>query len=147
MIHVRGDIKRKEMINMGFKDYRNFAKRNEEVKPQETVEITEQNDDVQNEIVNDEITNIEPIQNEITEPEVEKEEKVEDKFVKGIVTAGKLNVRREANKNADVLTIVSKGTGLEINVTKSTEDFYCVKVIVNAELTTGFVMKKFVNVK
>lgn len=142
MIHVRGDIKRKEMINMGFKDYRNFAKRNEEVKPQETVEITEQNDDVQNEI-----TNIEPIQNEITEPEVEKEEKVEDKFVKGIVTAGKLNVRREASKDADVLTIISKGTGLEINLTKSTEDFYCVKVIVNAELATGFVMKKFVNVK
>lgn len=138
MIHVRGDIKRKEMINMGFKDYRNFAKRNEEVKPQETVEITEQND---------EITNIEPIQNEITELEVEKEEKVEDKFVKGIVTAGKLNIRREASKDADVLTIISKGTGLEINITKSTEDFYCVKVIVNAELTTGFVMKKFVNVK
>lgn len=144
MIRVHGDTKRKEMINMGFKDYRNFAKRNEEVK--EPV-ITEQNDNVQNEIINDEVTNVEPIQNEITEPEIEKEEKVEDKFVKGIVTAGKLNVRKEASKDADVLTIISKGTGLEINLTKSTNDFYCVKVIVNTELTTGFVMKKFVNVK
>lgn len=144
MIRVHGDTKRKEMINMGFKDYRNFAKRNEEVKEPVT---TEQNDNVQNEIINDEVTNVEPIQNEITEPEIEKEEKVEDKFVKGIVTAGKLNVRREASKDADVLTIISKGTGLEINLTKSTNDFYCVKVIVNAELTTGFVMKKFVNVK
>lgn len=144
MIRVHGDTKRKEMINMGFKDYRNFAKRNEEVKEPVT---TEQNDNVQNEIINDEVTNVEPIQNEITEPEIEKEEKVEDKFVKGIVTAEKLNVRREASKDADVLTIISKGTGLEINLTKSTNDFYCVKVIVNAELTTGFVMKKFVNVK
>lgn len=129
---------------MSFKDYRNFARKNDEVKEPEVVEITEQNDDSQNEIVNDEVVNVEPIQNENVEQEVEKEL---DKFTKGTVKAGKLNVRKEANKEADVLTIISKGTGVEINLTKSTEDFYCVKVLVNAELTTGYVMKEFIQVK
>ena len=133
---------------MSFKDYRNFARKNDEVKEPEVVEITEQNNNSQNEIVNDEVVNVEPIQNENIEQEVEKEvEKELDKFTKGTVKAGKLNVRKEANKEADVLTIISKGTGVEINLTKSTEDFYCVKVLVNAELTTGYVMKEFVNVK
>ena len=129
---------------MSFKDYRNFARKNDEVKEPEVIETTEQNEDSQNEIVNDEVINVEPIQNENVEPEVEKEP---DKFTKGTVKAGKLNVRKEANKEADVLTIISKGTGVEINLTKSTEDFYCVKVLVNAELTTGFVMKEFIQVK
>lgn len=129
---------------MGFKDYRNFAKKNDEVKEPEVVETTEQVDETQNEIVNDEVTNVEPIQNENIEPEVE--EKV-NLYKSGVVKAAKLNVRREASKDADVLTIVSKGTGLEINLTESTEDFYCVKVIVNSELTTGYVMKEFIQIK
>ena len=129
---------------MSFKDYRNFARKNDEVKEPEVIETTEQNDDSQNEIVNDEVVNVEPIQNENVEQEAEKEP---DKFTKGTVKAGKLNVRKEANKEADVLTIISKGTGVEINLTKSTKDFYCVKVLVNAELTTGFVMKEFIQVK
>lgn len=130
---------------MSFKDYRNFAKRNE-VKEQETVETTEQNNDVQNTeetttIVTEEVVN----QNEIQNEEVN-EEPVK-LFKNGVVKAGKLNIRREANKNSDVLTVISKGTGVEINLTDSTEEFYCVKVIVNSEFAIGYAMKEFIEVK
>jgi uncharacterized protein YgiM (DUF1202 family) len=136
---------KKGRINMSFKDYRNFAKKNE-VKEPETVETTEQNVDVQNTEVNtDVITEDVVIQNEIQNEEVN-EEPVK-LFKKGVVKAAKLNIRKEANKNADVLTIVSKGTGVEINLTDSTEEFYCVKVIVNSELAVGYAMKEFIDVK
>ena len=68
-------------------------------------------------------------------------------YVQGVVKASKLNIRKEANKNADVLTVISKGTGVEINLTDSTEDFYCVKVLVNSELTDGYAMKEFIDLK
>ena len=68
-------------------------------------------------------------------------------YVQGVVKASKLNIRKEANKNADVLTVISKGTGVEINLTDSTEAFYCVKVLVNSELTDGYAMKEFIDLK
>ena len=68
-------------------------------------------------------------------------------YVQGVVKASKLNIRKEANKNADVLTVISKGTGVEINLTDSTEEFYCVKVLVNSELTDGYAMKEFIDLK
>ena len=61
--------------------------------------------------------------------------------------ANRLNVRTEANKESNVLTVISKGTGVGINLTKSTEDFYCVNVLVNNELTNGYCMKEFIDVK
>lgn len=138
----------KGKIKMSFKDYRNFAKKNNEVKEQETVETTEQNENVQNideTIVEGLDTQVETVVDQVQNEEVN-EEPVK-LFKKGVVKAGKLNIRREANKNADVLTIISKGTGVEINLTDSTKDFYCVKVIVNAELTVGYAMKEFIDVK
>ena len=63
----------------------------------------------------------------------------------GLVTANKLNVRKEADKEADVLTVISKGTGVGIDLANSTEEFYCVQVIVDAELATGYCMKEFIS--
>ena len=141
----------KGKIKMSFKDYRNFAKKNQEVKEQETIIITEQNEDVQNidetivEGLKELNTQVETIIT--TEQNEEVNEEPVKLFKKGVVKAGKLNIRREANKNADVLTIISKGTGVEINLTDSTKEFYCVKVIVNTELTVGYAMKEFIDVK
>ena len=124
-------------------DYTKFSK---ELEIDETVEqtIVEQNEEVQNvdETVVDE-TVIEPI-----ETGDQNEESLKATlYVQGVVKASKLNIRKEANKNADVLTVISKGTGVEINLTDSTEDFYCVKVLVNSELTDGYAMKEFIDLK
>ena len=90
----------------------------------------------------------EPEETEGNEPE-ETEEKKEETVVKvaGYVNVAKLNVREEADRNADILTVISKGTGVGINLEKSTEDFYCVNVIVDCELTTGYCVKEFITTK
>lgn len=152
---------------MGFKDYRKFNKKNNENKEQETAtEIKALTDCTIEELVEVAVKEDVTFENsEMTKEELiaaieahrslgnvtvhENGEDVELKAevkTKGVVVAGKLNVRKEASKDADVLTIVSKGTGMGINLTKSTEDFYCVDVIVNSEMTTGYCMKEFVKV-
>lgn len=65
---------------------------------------------------------------------------------KGVVIANRLNIRKEASKDAEVLTIISKGTGVGINLTKSTDEFYCVNVVVNGEFATGYCMKEFITI-
>lgn len=119
---------------MSFKDYRKFANRNNN--QNQNPEVIQNNEDV-NENANTEDINVDEIVNE---------EKPADITTKGVVSANKLNVRVEANKDAKVLTIVSKGTSLGINLTKSTDKFYCVNVIVNGEMTVGYCMKEFVTI-
>lgn len=101
--------------------------------------------------VTEEVTNEETLEEEkeVEENLEEVTEEVEVTSIKttGVVIANKLNVRKDANKEADVLTIVSKGTGVKINLTESTEDFYCVDVIVNGELTKGYCVKEFIDVE
>lgn len=135
---------------MSFKDYKKFSK-NKENKEQEIPTTNEQTDETVNNNVEPEVNetvnnNVEPELPELpednnVEPEVEKT----IVKTKGIVNAAKLNVRKEASKDADVLTVISKGTGVGINLTESTEDFYCVDVIVNSEMTTGYCMKEFIS--
>ena len=83
---------------------------------------------------------------EVVEPEAEEQEEVV-RHANGIVKAKKLYVRKEADKDGDVLTIISGGTGVEINLTESTEDFYKVRVVVDAELKDGYCKKEFIDVK
>lgn len=130
---------------MDFIDNTNIVQE-DEVKEMETVETTEVTEETTEETVNE--TQPEEIidQNENQNEEVETEES-KVLFVTGTITAGKLNIRKEASKEADVLTVISKGTSIEVNLTDSTEDFYCVNVVVNSEITTGYAMKKFVSVK
>ena len=87
-----------------------------------------------------------PIEEVVVEPEAEEQEEVV-RHANGIVKAKKLYVRKEADKDGDVLTIISGGTGVEINLTESTEDFYKVRVVVDAELKDGYCKKEFIDVK
>ena len=122
---------------MSFKDYRKFAKREEQNKEPEVIQNNE--DVINNEEIDE---NVEIIVNESME-DVELKAEI---TTTGVVTANKLNVRKEASKESDVLVVVSKGTGLGVNLTNSTDEFYCVNVLVNNEMTTGYVMKEFVTV-
>lgn len=123
---------------MGFKDYRKFANKHNQNKDQEVIQ---NNDEVVN---NDEVItdNVDVTVHENMD-EVEVKAEV---TTKGVVTANRLNIRKEASKEADVLTVISKGTGVGVNLTKSTDEFYCVNVIFNSEITTGYAMKEFITI-
>lgn len=86
--------------------------------------------------------------NEKVEEVSEKIEEVkgvkEDVFVEGYVTAKKLNVRTEPNKEAKVVTIIDENTHVLINETLSTDDWY--EVVIEPGVT-GFCMKEFIKVK
>ena len=152
---------------MSFRDYRKFNKNNNQNKEQETItEIKALADCTVEELVEVAVNENVTFENsEMTKEELiaaieanrslynatvlENTDDVELKAelkTKGVVTANKLNVREEANKEAKVLTVISRGTGLGINLTKSTDEFYCVNVLINNEMTTGYVMKEFVTI-
>lgn len=66
-------------------------------------------------------------------------------FAKGVVTGcEKLNVRKEANKNAEVLCIINKSDEVEIDLENSTQDFF--KVITSNNIE-GYCMKDYINNK
>lgn len=58
----------------------------------------------------------------------------------------KLNVRKEANKNAEVVCVITKDTEFTVDLVKSTEDFYKVYTCVDEVLYEGFCMKEFINI-
>ena len=132
-------------------DYTKFSEeiKNNEIKEPDTFDTIEVKDDghVVPDFLEETVLNAggEVVKNE---QEDQNEESLKATlYVQGVVKASKLNIRKEANKNADVLTVISKGTGVEINLTDSTEEFYCVKVLVNSELTDGYAMKEFIDLK
>lgn len=73
----------------------------------------------------------------------ETEEAVED--IIGVVTdCLKLNIRKEPNKDSDVVVIVTCLDELKIDPNTSTDDWYAVCTVAGIE---GFCMKKFVAVR
>lgn len=81
-------------------------------------------------------------ESEVTVTEMEKSVKVPKKFL--IVTAENLNVRKEASKESEILTVVSKNEKLEMNDKKLIKGFYSVRTVSGIN---GYVMKEFVEVK
>ena len=82
---------------------------------------------------------IEPVE-EIKEETTESNEIVEEKIIKGVVICDKLNVRKEAKKDAEILTIISKDLVLTISDIDASPDFY--KVLIGE--VEGYCMKKFI---
>ncbi len=73
----------------------------------------------------------------------ENEEAVED--VIGVVTdCLKLNIRKEPNKDSDVVVVVTCLDELKIDPDNSTDEWYAVCTVTGIE---GFCMKKFVAVR
>ena len=106
-----------------------------------------------------------PVMNEpITEPEVKTEVKTEvetepvtdvpteDKtvmdmvFNASVVKAKKLNVRKEAKANADIVCVINSDAVLTVNLLESTEDFYKVYTSNNDVLVEGYCVKEFINI-
>lgn len=67
-----------------------------------------------------------------------------------VANCARLNVRKEADKEADVLCVISKGVNVAVNLDESTEDFY--KVCTPAGTgdlfgVEGYCMKQFIEIK
>lgn len=78
-------------------------------------------------------------------PVVEQPKSEPPKATVGIVTGCvKLNVRKEANAEGDVVGVINEGSEVVINRIKSTVDFYAVCTAAGFE---GYCMKKFITVK
>ena len=72
-------------------------------------------------------------------------------MVTGIVTnCTRLNVRKEADKEAEIVCVINKGVNVAVNLDESTEDFY--KVCTPAGTgdlfgVEGYCMKQFIEIK
>ena len=67
---------------------------------------------------------------------------VEDIAVTGIVTnCVKLNVRKEPNKDSDIISVLNQYTEVNIDLTNSTEDFYKITTFDGLD---GYCMKIFI---
>lgn len=144
MINAHGGI-RKE-VNIMSKNKKNI--KNEEIRLEElnNEEIVNNEDNIindeNNEIVEnklEELNNEENVNNEIVE---NIEGAIEEKIIRGIVTCDKLNVRKEANKSADIITVIPKDLVLTILDTDTSEDFY--KVLIGD--VEGYCMKQFITI-
>lgn len=64
--------------------------------------------------------------------------------VDGVVTAAKLNVRKQPNPNAQVVSVIKQNSKVQIDKSASTAEWY--KVYTSAGVD-GYCMKKFISVK
>ena len=119
------------MSNKNYKNYNNISstKPAEEVTPEVTpveVEVKEE-------------TKVEEVK---PEPAPIPVAKPQPKPVTGRVTGcAKLNVRKEPNKDAEIVSVINEGSEVVINRIKSTVEFFAVCTAAGVE---GYCMKKFI---
>ena len=91
----------------------------------------------------------EEITEEVVENEVEEvvENEVEEVKIIGVVTGcAKLNVRKEPDKQAEVLCVIDKNTEVEVDFEEEAtyEDFY---KIITSKGVKGYCVKEFIEIK
>ena len=118
------------MSNKNYKNYNSFSS----TKPaEEVVEPVEVKTEEPNPVVEEAKTEPTPV---VEQP------KPESKQLTGNVAGcAKLNVRKEPNKDAEILAVINEGAEVVINKTKSTMDFYSVCTAAGID---GYCMKKFI---
>lgn len=116
------------------------VKVNEEGNMEMTVNV-----DAESFIENAEVLINEEVEQLLEEDVVEVEVTEEGSLVKGkLVNCSRLNVREAADKEAEVLCVIDKGSEVTITLEESTEDFYKVCTSSGVE---GFCMKQFIEIK
>ena len=125
---------------------KNYTKYSENIEEKEVIV----NEEVETEEVNEE--EVETEEEVKTEEEVNEEEVNEEEHTGAIVPAvivdcKKLNVRKEASKNAEVACVIAEGNEITVDVDKSTEDFYKVYAKCGEILVEGYCVKEFISIK
>ena len=85
--------------------------------------------------------------NKTTDNQVETIDEVikEDVLLTGVVTnCFRLNIRKEPDKTADIVTVVDLLTHLKIDEKKSTDNWY---YVLDSNGTSGYCMKQYVSIK
>lgn len=91
---------------------------------------------------------VEPTEEPVVEPTVEPVVEPTENYTVGVISkCDRLNIRQLPTKQSNVLTVLSKGTELNIDLDESTDDFYCVHVLINNELVDGYCVKEFIEIK
>lgn len=90
-----------------------------------------------------------PIVEEVAEVQVMQMSTVEEAVpeipvVGKVVDCSRLNVRVSPSANTNVITTLPVNTEVEIDLDKSTDEWYC--VFINNDNATGYCMKKFISV-
>ena len=131
---------------MSKKDYTKYSEKTENVEEVITEEVEETVEPVVEETVEE---TVEPAAEETEiQPDVNNDEESEvEELPVGVVTAAKLNVRKEANKEADVECVIAKGNEVTVNFEESTEDFYKVYGSCKEVLFEGYCVKEFIEIK
>ena len=86
----------------------------------------------------------------IIEPKVEEpeEEVDEDSNIPATLKGcTKLNVRKEASKDSEIVCVITTDCDIAVSIENSTESFYKVHTVMNGVLVEGYCMKQFVNVE
>lgn len=83
---------------------------------------------------------VEEVKSEPT-PVVEQPKPEVKQLTGNVAGCAKLNVRKEPNKDAEILAVINEGAEVVINKIKSTMDFYSVCTAAGIE---GYCMKKFI---
>ena len=128
--------KKKEVIE-------NMTEENEvlEVENLEEEPVLEETIEEVEEIVEEPIETIEEVE-EIVEEPVETIEEVPEQEVKATVIAGKLNVRKEPNSNAEIIMVVNKND--VFTVLDEVYNYYFIKINDNI---SGYCVKDFMKTK
>ena len=128
----RRNSKKKEVIE-------NMTKENEvlEVENLEEEPVLEETIEEVEETVEEPIETLEEVE-EIVEEPVETIEEVPEQEVKATVIAGKLNVRKEPNSNAEIVMVVNKND--VFTVLDEVDNYYFIKINDNI---SGYCVKDF----
>ena len=113
----------------------------EENKEEEVITTPEEVTEPVTEVETEPVTEVE------TEPETIPEEDIVVGVVGTVVKCTRLNVRKEANKDAKVTCVVANGTELTVDMDASTDTFYKVHGICKEVLFEGYCVKDFIEIK
>ena len=70
-----------------------------------------------------------------------------DPVVATVVNCTKLNVRKEAAKDSEVVCVIAKDTELTVDLDASTDTFYKVYTNNKEVLVEGYCVKEFISIK
>ena len=125
---------------------KNYTKYSENTENKETVTTPVVEDNKQEEVTTTPEVNTEVQTEPVTEAKIE-QKIIPDPVIATVVNCTKLNVRKAADKNSEVVCVIDKGTELTVDVDNSTDNFYKVYTICKDVLVEGYCVKEFISIK
>lgn len=123
---------------------RNYSNFSRHFNKPENNNVVENIEDKNEEVLEGQVDVEELINNDTPDTVTEVVEENSKEVIGYVSGCEKLNLRKEASKDSSVVTILYKYAELQIDESKSTEEFYKVTTLAGIE---GYCMKKFISVR